>query len=145
MPGSGRFMNWDGVAFTPSGGVAQPITEVQNVTIDLRPTLRGASGDADLMPTAKALEYLDPRATVESEDIKSINSIPPGRRGTLVATHNDFINGSGSGAMTYTINNCVVGGGGRSGAHRQVGRGTLEFETFSSDGTTSPVAVSYAS
>jgi hypothetical protein len=144
MAASGRFMNWDGVGFTPTSGTLTPINEVQNVTVDLRATLRGASGDADLFPSAKALEYMDPRVTVETEDLKVVNTLTPGTRGTFHATHNDFINGAGSGAMTYTISNCVIGSGPRSGAHRNVGRGTIEIETMAPDGVTSPIAVSYA-
>ncbi len=144
MAASGRFMNWSSVTFTPTSGSPVTITEVQNVTIDPRVVLKGASGDGDLAPTAKTLEYIDPHITVETEDIKTVNALGFGTRGSFEATHNDFYNGSGSGAMTYTVSNCIVAGGQRSGAHRQTGRATLICETYSSDGTTSPIAYSYA-
>lgn len=141
---SGRFMNWSSVAFTPDGGVAIPIKEVQDVQIDPRITFRGASGDGDMTPSAKTVEYVDPRITVRTEDLKTINTIGWGAAGTLTATHNDFMNKAGTGAMTYTITGCIAAPAARGGAHRQTGTGTIEFETYSSDGVTSPISVSYA-
>lgn len=145
MVASGRFMNWSAVAFTPSStSTAIPITEVTDVEIDPRLTFRGASGDGDIIPSAKTLEYMDPKVTITTEDLKAMNTIGFGVKGTLVATMNDFYNGEGTGAWTITIANCIAGAGKRGGKHRNPGSGTMEFETFSPDGRTSPISHAYA-
>ncbi len=140
---SGRFMNWSDVGFTPAGGSLISIKETQDVRIDPGVILKGASGDGDQMPSAQTVEYIDPRITVTTEDLKTINTIGYGALGTFVATHNDYINKASTGSATYTITNCIAAPGSRGGAHRQTGTGTIEFRTSASDGVTSPISVSY--
>jgi hypothetical protein len=145
MPGSGRFMNWSNVDFQIGGtGTPTPIKEVTNLTINPRATLLGASGDADAGPSAKTLNYSDPQITITLEDLAILATLIPGTRGTLHATHNDFYNGAGTGAMIYAITNCIVGDTQRGGAHRAAGTGTLTIETSMPDGQTNPIAVTFA-
>jgi hypothetical protein len=145
MPASGRFMNWTGVSFTPAGtGLAIPINEVTNVQTNDRVTLRGASGDADTAPSAKTLEYMDPQITITTEALALIATIPPGARGTLTYTHNDFYNGSGTGAMIHVVSNAIRSDAPHGGAHRATGSSTLTFETFAPDGVSSPIAYTFA-
>lgn len=144
MPASKRFLNWSGVTFTPAGGTAIVINEVQSMNINDRVTLTGESGDADAMPSAKTLTYLDPQVTIRAQDIGALESLIPGVRGTLTGILNDFYNGEGTGARTYTISNCVVGSNTTDDTHRQAAVGTKVLETYSPDGRTSPIAVAVA-
>ena len=67
-----------------------------------------------------------------------------GTRGTYVGTHNDSENGTGSGAITYTLSNATVTDEPRGGPHQDYGQGTLQMEAKSNDGATSPLSLSVA-
>lgn len=139
-----RFVNFSGVTFTPSGGSAVVITEVQNIGYDPKAKLIQASGDADLYDTAVALVSIAPEITIESQNLIALQSLVPGTHGTLTYILHDFYNGTGTGAITRTITGCVVGSPTQDSKHRQAATGRLVLQAFSADGITSPVAESIA-
>jgi len=144
MPATKRFMNWTGVAFTPGGGSATPITGVTSVTIDAGGSLAKFSGDGDRYNTMVVNDMNDPVVTIQAADLASIRSNPVGTAGTLAATHNDARNGTGSGAITYTLANAVIASNSVHGAHRQFGLGTLVLNAYSTDGITNPLSTTIA-
>ncbi len=144
MPSSKRFMNWSGVAFTPSGGTATPITGVTAVTIDTGGTLQKFSGDGDRYNTTVVNDHNDPVVTVRAADLAAVRANPVGSIGTFSATHNDARNGTGTGAITYTLANAVVASNPVQGSHRQFGHGTLTITAYSSDGITNPLSTTIA-
>lgn len=144
MPASKRFMNWTGVAFTPSGGTATPITGVTSVSIDTGGNLLKFSGDGDRYNTTVVNDHNEPVVTVHAADLAAVRANPPGTVGTFTATHNDARNGTGSGAITYTLANAVVATNPVQGSHRQFGQGTVTIAAFSTDGVTNPLSTTLA-
>jgi hypothetical protein len=144
MSATKRFMNWTGVAFTPVNGTATAITGVTSVSIDSGGNLAKFAGDGDRYVTTMVNDFNEPTVTVHSADLAALRVNPAGSVGTLTATHNDAKNGSGSGALTYTLANAVVAACQVQGAHRQFGQGSVTFHAFSSDGVTNPISTSIA-
>ena len=144
MPATKRFMNWTGVTFTPVGGPATTFSGVTSVAIDSGGTLARFAGDGDRFVTTMVNDFNEPSITIQSADLAALRANPAGTVGTLTATHNDAKNGTGSGAVTYTLANAVVSTCQVHGSHRQFGQGSLTFAAFSSDGVTNPLSTSVA-
>jgi hypothetical protein len=144
MSATKRFMNWTAVSFTPNGGSATPIGGVTSVTIDSGGSLAKFAGDGDRYNTTVINDMNDPVVTVHAADLAAIRANPVGTVGTFTATHNDARNGTGTGAVTYTLSNAVVASNSIEGAHRRFGQGTLTITAFSSDGVTNPLSTTIA-
>jgi hypothetical protein len=144
MAATKRFMNWTGVTFTPLNGTPTLITGVTSIQIDSGGSLLKFSGDGDRYSTTVVNDYNDPTVTIHCADLASIRSFPVGTAGTFTAIHNDALNGTGTGSMTYTFAHSVVAANPIHGSHRQFGQGSLTLTTYSLDGTTNPLSVSVA-
>jgi hypothetical protein len=144
MAATKRYMNWTGVAFTPTGSTATTITGVTSVLIDPGSHLLKFAGDGDRYSTTIVNDYNDPTVTVHAADLSAIQANPSGTTGTFTATHNDARNGTGTGAITYTLANAVISTHMVQGAHRHFGQGTFMVSAYSSDGTTNPLLLSIA-
>jgi hypothetical protein len=140
MSATKRFMNWTGVTFTPVNAAPYPITGVTSIQIDSGGSLQKFSGDGDRYTTTVVNDFNDPTVTVHSADLAAVQAFPVGTVGILTATHNDAKNGSGSGAITYVLNNAVVASNPIHGTHRQFGQGVLTFTAYSLDGVTNPLS-----
>lgn len=114
------------------------------MSIDSGGNLAKFAGDGDRYVTTMVNDFNEPTVTVHSADLAALRANPVGTVGTLSATHNDAKNGSGSGALTYTLANAVVASCQVQGAHRQFGQGSVTFHAFSSDGVTNPISTSIA-
>src|ERR1051326_2537818 len=136
MPATKRYMNWTGVSFTPTGGTATSISGVTSVNIDTGGSLMRFSGDGDRYSTTVVNDYNEPVITVHAADLAAVRANPVGTVGTFTATHNDAKNGTGSGAITYTLTNAVIASNPVQGTHRQFGQGTLTVTAYSTDGIT---------
>ncbi len=141
MSASKRFMNWSGVSFTPQGGQPLPISGVTVIEIETNGNLLKFSGDGDKFFTTVVTDVMDPTITVHAADVAAIRANPPGTVGTFTATLNDARNGTGTGAITYTLTNAVVASANVRGSHRQFGQGILVLSSFSSDGLTNPLSI----
>ncbi len=144
MPATKRFMNWSGVSFTPSGGQATPITGVTAVEIDAGGSLAKFAGDGDRYHTTIVNDHNDPTVTVHSADLAAVRANPVGTVGIFTATHQDARNGSGPGAITYTLANAVIASNPIRGGHRKFGEGVLTLTAYSTDGITNPLSTSIA-
>jgi hypothetical protein len=138
-------MNWTGVSFTPVGGAPTPINGVTSIRIDTGGSLLKFAGDGDRYSTTVVNDFNDPTVAVRSADLAAVIAYPVGTVGTFIATHNDAMNGSGTGAITYTLQNAVVASHPVQGSHRQFGQGELTFTAYSTDGVTNPLSLSIAS
>jgi hypothetical protein len=143
MAATKRFMNWTGVGFTPAGGSLTSITGVSSVSIDPGGTLAKFSGDGDRYSTTIVNDMNDPKVSVQSADLAAVRANPSGTAGVFVATFNDAKNGTGAGAITFTVAG-VVDNNAIQGAHRQFGQGTFSLSGWSSDGVTNPISVTVA-
>ncbi len=144
MAASKRFMNWTGVSFTPLNGSATPITGVTSIQIDSGGSLLKFSGDGDRYNTTVVNDFNEPTVSVHTADLVAVSAFPVGSVGTFTATHNDARNGSGTGAVTYTLSNAVVASHPLHGTHRQFGQAVLTFTAYSPDGVTNPLSFSIA-
>ncbi len=145
MSATKRFMNWSGVTFTPVGGQPTLISGVTSVAIESGGSLARFAGDGDRYVTTMVNDFNEPTVTIQAADLASLRANPVGTVGTLTATHNDAKNGTGSGAVTYTMSNAVVASCHVHGAHRQFGQGSITFAAFSGDGVTNPLSTSITS
>jgi hypothetical protein len=102
------------------------------------------SGDGDRYSTTVVNDYNEPVITVHAADLAAVRANPVGTVGTFTATHNDAKNGTGSGAITYTLTNAVIASNPVQGTHRQFGQGTLTVTAYSTDGITNPLSTSIA-
>lgn len=141
---SGRYKNWSGVVFTPTAGSPIPLLGVTDLQIDPRGQVVAGAGDADLGPSAKHLISEDPQVTVEFEHLEALRAVSPGMRGTLTAIHNDADNEEGTGAMEYTISNCIIVNTPRGGRFRAYGTSRITIETWRPDGRTHPISITIA-
>ena len=139
-----RQMNWTGVSFTPVGGTTTTLTGVTSVRIENGGSLAKFSGDGDRYATTIVTDLAELSVTVQAADLADLRANPVGTVGTFTATHNDARNGTGSGAITYTVSNAVIAADAVQGAHRQFGQGVLTLVAYSSDGTTNPLSMSIA-
>src|SRR5207253_794461 len=105
MPATKRYMNWSGVSFTPNGGTATTITGVTSIAIDPGGNLVKFSGDGDRYNTMVVNDHNDPVITIQAADLAAIRANPPGTIGTFTATLQDARNGTGTGAITFTLAN----------------------------------------
>jgi hypothetical protein len=137
---SNRQLNWTSVSFTPSGGTLIPITEVQDVKFDVAGEVREGRGDGDYYASAVNVVGAKPTAEITTQFITKINTITIGSKGGIAAKHNDYDNGSGSGSIAYVMSPCVVTANSRSGAHMQIGQGTISFQGYAVDGVTNPLS-----
>ena len=145
MSATKRFMNWTGVTFTPVNGTPMAITGVTSVQIDSGGSLLKFAGDGDRFSTTVVNDFNDPTITVHSADLAAVMAFPVGTAGTFMATHNDARNGTGSGAITYTLTNAVIAANPVHGSHRQFGQGVLTLSAFSADGVTNPLSTTSSS
>lgn len=139
-----RFMNWTGVTFTPLNGTPTLIKGVTSIHIESGGSLVKFSGDGDRYSTTVVNDFNDPTITIQTADLASVSSFPVGTVGTFTATLNDARNGSGTGAMVYTLTNAIIASNPVQGKHRQFGLGVLTMTAYSSDGVTNPLSISIA-
>jgi hypothetical protein len=139
-----RFMNWTGVTFTPVNGSPTLITGVSSIHIETGGSLAKFSGDGDRYSTTVVNDFNDPTITVQTADLGSVLAFPVGTVGTFTATLNDARNGTGTGAIVYTLTNAIVSSNPVQGKHRQFGQGVLTLTAYSSDGVTNPLSISIA-
>lgn len=139
---SKQFINNSTVTFTPSGGSAIPILNVKSVSSN--PNLESVedSGDAQFYNTLNVVTSGRWIITIEVTKPAVLNAVAFGVAGTLTWTENDANNGSatGGGALIFTLVNAILKPQTRNSQHRQVATMSFVFESYSSDGSTSPLS-----
>lgn len=139
MAANKRKLNVSAVGFTPSGGSLTSISHVQSVEHDDKGQVLGGRGDNYLFPTHKAAIGLDPSFTVNHQDHIAQASLAFGTKGAFTYKIMDA-GGDSSGDVVVTVSNAIIANRTKSSAHQQWASLVLMIETYSSDGTTSPVA-----
>lgn len=139
MAASKLQLNWSNVSFTPAAGTLTLITHVSEVQVDPGGTLLTYAGDNDRFPTTIVCAMSNPRVSITTADIGTIQGFNPGTIGTVAATHLDG-KGAALGNIVYAVINAVVENCTNSGPFGSWGSGVLSFLAFSSDGATSPIS-----
>jgi hypothetical protein len=139
---NGRFINTSAVKFTPAGGSAQTITKVTSINFDMGGQMISAKGDANLFAVHMARVGSVPTATIETEHMAMINTLD-GAKGAFefVSEDADAGNTAAGGAVKYAVANAVITDATRRFPHAQYASGTLRVGCYSTDGSTSPIAV----
>ncbi len=142
---SNRFINISACSFTRKSGGAVTITTVQSILLGKRGKQIQASGDADFFPTLSVTVGAAPLIVVRHQNAGLLTMLDEKATGSAFSfTANDAVNGAGTGALTFTLSNCHVVSHEADAHHQAVGTCTLTLSAYSSDGTTSPLALSIA-
>jgi hypothetical protein len=132
-------VNWTSVSFN-----SVTITRVTNASFGQGGQLIKFKGDTDAFPTVIANVDNEPHASITTADVGTVmSSFTPGLTSTLVATLKDA-KGATGGNVTFTLSNAVFENADGQGQHAQFASVTGTWQAFSSDGSTSPLAVALA-
>lgn len=143
MPATKLYANFSGVTVTPNGGSAINITEVTSIDPDRSSNLKARFGDNRKYPRLiKAFERMR-SFTITSGDLAALQSIPEDTPCTVVFILEDAQNGTGSGALTYTYTNAVMGSNPVKSPNNDFGEATVQFQCYSTDNT-DPLTVAKA-
>lgn len=146
MPATNRFINISSMSFTPSGGSLTAMKGVQSVSRNHNAQEERGSGDGDFFDTFAGVVASNPSVNVEFLNIAALNGVAVGTVGTLTWTENDARNGAtaSGGGLIYTLANAVYQGPQTNSPHRKLATATIQFTSYSSDGTTNPLSVTAA-
>lgn len=141
---SKRLMNVSGCTYNT--GSSLTITGVKSVKIDFNTMMLSEGADVDFFNTFAAAVGADPKISMTVNQAAGLDAIPGNAQGTLAFTLNDGRNGSvtGGGAVMVTVSNAIFQGPNQSAAHRQLTTADYDWDTYSTDGQTSPIAYAAA-
>ncbi len=147
MSATNRYMNVSACTFTPTGGSAAALKGIKSLAFDENGDMLSEGADFDLIDTVYGVVKLAPMVTIETIDaMYGLVTLAAGVVGVLVFTVRDFTNGAtaSGGAKIFTVSNAVLQPRKTASQYRQLGTQTVAFGTFSTDGSTNPVAVAAA-
>lgn len=141
-----RYMNVGPVNWTPSGGTLVTLTGIKSASYDEGAQSLKESADFDIFPTVGGVNYVEPKITLESIDAFALYATVAGTFGTLAITFRDFKNAAtvGGGAKIVTASNAWLETRPVSAQYRQLATQTQTFQTYSTDGSTHPIAITAA-
>jgi hypothetical protein len=142
MPATGLNINTVFVTFTPSGGTTALLTRLTKSDIDGGVQNVTFSGDGDLFNTFEGTVMQVPTVTLASGNVSAIMGSVAGLVGTLAFVWPDARNGheAGSFAISWDLSNALLSDKSASASHAAIATGSNTFSSFSSDGTTNPLA-----
>lgn len=130
--------NWTSVAHGST-----TLTKVTDITFSQGGKLQQFAGDNDRFNTVVVNLMSNPTASVTCHDIGTVMGLAPGTTASLTATHKDAKLASG-GDILYTLSNAVVENTTAKGPFGNFGSATTTFHSYSSDGSTNPLAFTRA-
>jgi hypothetical protein len=130
--------NWSGVKWGPSG-TETTITKVTNVSIKVGRSMTYFKGDVDVYDTLAVNLANKPSMTVTSADEYTLMTLANGTAYSLTAIHKDS-KGAASGDVKFVMLG-VIEDVSAGGAHGSFGSASATFSGVSTDGTTSPLAI----
>lgn len=138
-----RYMNSSGWGFTPTGGTATSLLGITSCSYEEGISIKKASADFDTYPTVAVRDYAEPKINLETLDAQVLSSVIGGAFGVLVGTLRDAYNGAttGGGAKLLTFSNAFIESRGWSAPYREFAKQQLSFGAISTDGATSPLAI----
>ena len=137
-----RYMNVE-ATFTPTSGSPIPLKGCQGARFNDNVEFVEEGGDGDAFPTLAAPSFSNPTVELDIMDVMSAQALVGATPGTLAVTLYDSINKkvTGGGGKIITLINATLRSRAHTHGHRQVGKSTIAFGGFSSDGQTSPLSV----
>lgn len=137
-----RYMNVS-VSWTPAGGSLGALTGIKSAQFNEGIETLQESADYDLYHTVGGVTLISPTITLRTIDAFMIYATAAGQVGTLIITFRDFTNGAGAGggAKTVTMTGAYLAQRSKDAEYRQLGTANVTFQSVSSDGATSPIAI----
>ena len=132
------------VTFTPSGGSTLTVTGNVSVDVMIDDQLVEFTGDAATFATLLANVKGTRGLRLSGYDIGDIIAKFGKGPGTLVVRVNDAVNGTGAGALTYTLSNAMRAGIGINHRNQSADAGSVTYTSYSSNGSTDPLVVAEA-
>ena len=127
-------LNWTNVQFATTS-----LTRVTAVTFSQGGELIEFAGDNNRYPVVIANNINRPRCSITSGDVATLMSIAPGSSGTIIATQNDALGGTG-GAINWTMSNAVHQNTDDTGQWGHFATATATFRAYAADGATNPLS-----
>jgi hypothetical protein len=127
-------LNWTSVQFASTS-----LSRVTSVTFSQGGELIEFSGDNNRYPVVIANNINRPRCSITSGDVATLMSIAPGSSGTITATQNDALAGSG-GAINWTMSSAVHQNTDDTGQWGRFASATATFRAYAADGATNPLS-----
>ena len=138
-------IGWSSVTITPlPSGTATTLDEITNVSPSKSNAVKAFFGDAHLFATLILSRQLERHLTITTGNVFDATAIQENQPYTIVAIWNDAKNAASTGAITITLANAVCTKNGANGPANDFGVATLEFQAYSSDGSTDPLSVTQA-
>lgn len=147
MAATRKYMNLKTWSFAITGGSTITLTGKTKFGLDYKGDLVEFYGDGDKYPSTVVLGTTNPQMTIDVADVGTAQGLPPGTRGTATAVLLDAKNvagGAGSGELSAVLSNAIVANNTLSGQHKQFASGTITVQAESTDGVTSPLAITIA-
>lgn len=142
-----HYQNWKSVTISHGvGPTTITLTEITNVEILNNDQYETFKGDGNIFNTVMVLANGVRGIRITGGDIGTqCVTIPRNTPCTVVCVLHDAVNGSGSGALTFTLSNAMKQGASPGGPQNKILTDVVEFMAYSSDGTTDPLSISQAS
>jgi hypothetical protein len=133
------------VMFTPTGGTDLPIIRITKSDVDGGVSNISFKGDGDLFPTSELNVSQVPTVTFTGGNVGAIMAAVAGTVGQLTMTWPDSRNGiaAGGGGIEWTLSNAILADKNASAPHAQFASGSTMFSSFSNDGATNPLAMTF--
>jgi hypothetical protein len=129
-------VNWTGVSHGSTN-----LTRVTQGSFTYGGNLIKFKGDVDNFPTIIVCPDQEPTASFHTADVGTAFGLTPGTTATLNATLNDAKLAAG-GAVVFAMINSVVRNTDAQGSHAQYAGATINWDAYSSDGSTNPLSFS---
>jgi hypothetical protein len=133
------------VTYTASGGSAVAVTGNFAVEVMIGDQLVEFTGDAAAFATLLASVKGSRGLKISGYDVGKHIAVFGKGPGTLVAVVNDAVNGTGAGALTYSLSNAMRADLSISHRNQSADSSSVTYTAFSSNGSTDPLAVVEAS
>jgi hypothetical protein len=141
MPGN-LFMSYFSVGFTPSGGSALLIDEVTDVDWDLNGEDEEWYADGSSFPKLVLTKKNHRNVKVSGGNIHALLGVAINTPGSFTATLGHAVKGigSGSGALVFVLNPCILKSFPNRGPSGKFATGDVSFSGYAPDGATDPLS-----
>ncbi len=147
MPRTKHYMNWKDVTVVyGSGPTTITLTEITDIAVQRGEQWISFKGDGNVFATAMALADSSRSVRITGGDVGKLLTIPKNTVCTVNFKLYDAVNqsASGAGTLSFVLSNAVFLGNAPGGGQNQYIMDSIQFQAYSSDGTTDPLAVSEA-
>ena len=129
------YQDWTGVTVTPQGGSAIPIPDITDVLVDATSVKEVFAGDLASLPQLIRTPAKTRKLRITGSAVGTLFAIPEDTPCSIVATLQSLGQGTGTGALTFTLVNAIRTQFQASGKANTPASSFVEFEAYSAAGT----------